>query len=263
MEFNDQVQINESSPAQPFDEESDLTDLTEVEEAIAAISPSPRRLRSKGDKEKPDEHRGRQKADREAEGLGRRVTPMRNAKKKMGSLREEDDEEDELDELDESEVDQDEEIDQLAMSPSAMDTPKASSLRTPVKRRLRPRRIQTHTPPSDGDDEESETEGANEQHGEDGSGDENEGDDERSVASEDVEECEPPPAIEPRKLRNGKIVTDDDGESIGEEDEEDEEDKDDHDSVDDDVDLEDGLDDGEETDEPMDDDSRCLFPASS
>lgn len=252
VEFDDQVQYKASTP---FDDDSDLTDLTEVERSIASISPSPRRLRSKGEKERPDGRKAIQKAEVDRE-LGRRVVPTRKAKPPVGALREDDSQEDEEDELDDSETDQDEEVDQLidSPSPSQMVTPKPSRLRTPVKKRLRPRQIQTHTPPSDGDDEESENEVV------DGSVDgydgENEGDDGRRAVSEESEGVDSPPLITPRKLRSGKVVTEDDGESLGDEDEDDEdEDEEDQSTVtEEDVDVEDVEEDVEEADEPMDDD---------
>lgn len=257
VEFDDQVQYKASTP---FDDDSDLTDLTEVERSIASTSPSPRRLRSKGEKERPDGRKTIQKAEVDRE-LGRRVVPTRKAKPPVGALREDDSQEDEEDELDDSETDQDEEVDQLidSPSPSQMVTPKPSRLRTPVKKRLRPRQIQTHTPPSDGDDEESENEVV------DGSVDgydgENEGDDGRRAVSEESEGVDSPPLITPRKLRSGKVVTEDDGESLGDEDEDDEdEDEEDQSTVtEEDVDVEDVEEDVEEADEPMDDDSEWLF----
>ncbi|KAI0957880.1 hypothetical protein AcW1_006129 [Taiwanofungus camphoratus] len=255
VEFSNEVQVNSSqSITQVFEEESDLTDLTEVEESISVTTPSPRRLRSKGDRERVRSRNMKENCEDLHEGV-RRVTPMRKAKRKIGSLREDHEEEVEEDEL-ESEADEDEEVDQLAQTPSPVIAPKTSGRRTPVKRRLRPRHLQTLTPPSDGDDEESENdEGAEAEESADGEDLENEGDDERSVASDDGE-AEETSTTEPRKLRNGKIVPEGDiEEDIGEDDDEDEEDDDYRESAEDvDVDAEGETEESEDTDEPMDDD---------
>ncbi|EPS95171.1 hypothetical protein FOMPIDRAFT_1025916 [Fomitopsis schrenkii] len=214
VEFSEEVQVNEAASPNPFDDESDLTDLTEVEESIAAITPSPRRLRSKGERSKVADPKGKARADEDID-VGKRVTPMRKAKKNAVSLAEDNDEEEE-DQL-ESDVEQE---DQLA---SPLATPKAAR-RTTVKRRLRPRRIQTHTPPSDGDDEQSADEDADESI--DGDEEESSEDDGTTIASDESFEEEEAPA-EARVLRNGKVVGDGeaDEESIGTEDEEDEEDE--------------------------------------
>lgn len=211
--FSDNVEV--SRLPSPEEDESDLTDLTEVESSLSQYRPSPRRLRSKGsvsrlghDRRQPDE----------ASEANRRVTPMRKAKGRIGNLHESTDEEgNEEDELLSSDPEGDD-VDQLDESPSPMATPKAKpALRgrhTPVRNRLRNRQLQTHTPPSDGDDEESEEEGtvvAGE-----------EGDDEGSVEGEEETLLD-----EPRKLRSGKVVGDDDiEEDTGDEDEDDEEEED-------------------------------------
>jgi hypothetical protein len=190
--------------------------------------PSPRRLRSNGKEiRRVAVGKGRPGAgehDAEAGELDRRITPMRKAKGKIRSLREESEsvEEDEGDDVgdegtdedaeeDEEEGREDEEVDELASSPSPTPPP-VRGRRTPVKRRLRPRRVQTYTPPSDGDDEEEE---------------------EVQVQVEDVEESvdgsetdvyedaeEGPVSATPRKLRSGRIVGEED---IGEEAEDEEE----------------------------------------
>ncbi|OBZ65718.1 Mitogen-activated protein kinase kinase kinase 12 [Grifola frondosa] len=252
VEFNDEVQVNNPpSVARAPDDESDLTDLTEVESSIVSTNPSPRRLRSKGERE-----RVASKSTEKIDEVGKRVTPPRKAKDKVGSLQEEDTDLEE-DELEESEADQDEEVDQLAESPSPMATPKAIvDRRTPMRRRLRSRRLQTHTPPSDGDDEgsdEDEEEGTVV-----GSAD---GDDESSVVDEEQT------LSEPRVLRNGKIVGEEDlmaeedvEEDIGDEDEddededEDEEDGDSQGSIADDVDAEGEIEEGGGIDETVDND---------
>ncbi|KAI0362629.1 kinase-like protein [Trametes cingulata] len=240
--FSESVEV--SRLPSPEQEESDLTDLTEVESSLSQLKPSPRRLRSKGSATKLGHDRRR--SEEVSEG-SRRVTPMRKAKGKVGNLHESTDEEgNEEDELLSSESEGDE-VDELDESPSPMATPKAKPVqrgrRTPVRNRLRNRHLQTHTPPSDGDDEDSEEEGTVV------AGDE--GDDEGSVEGEEETLLD-----EPRKLRNGKIV----GEGDVEEDMDDEEDEEEEDAAEDsestgstadevDVDEE-----AEESDEPMDDD---------
>lgn len=253
--FSESVQI--SRLPSPEQDESDLTDLTEVESSLRQYKPSPRRLRSKGsvtrlghDRQQPDE----------ASEANRRVTPMRKAKGKIGNLHESTDEEgNEEDELLSSDPEGDD-VDQLDEPPSPMATPKAKPPRgrhTPVRNRLRARHLQTHTPPSDGDDEESEEEGtvvAGE-----------EGDDEGSVEDEEIV------PDEPRRLRNGKVVGDDDiEEDIGDEDEEEDDDEDEEEDVNaedsestgstaDDTETLDG-DDGEEA---MEDDDGMSMPLSN
>ncbi|KAI0723780.1 hypothetical protein C8T65DRAFT_627408 [Cerioporus squamosus] len=216
--FSEAVEINRLPSPLSEAEESDLTDLTEVENSLQRAGPSPRRLRSKGSVSKLSASQEKRRPDDVPEGP-RRVTPARKAKGKIGSLHESTDEE----EVEEDQLDsdaQEDELDELQESPSPMATPKAKQTpygrRTPVRNRLRTRHLQTHTPPSDGDDEESEEEGtvvAGE-----------EGDDEGSENEEDDETV----LEEPRKLRNGKIVGDGDiEEDIGEEDEDEDEEEDD------------------------------------
>ncbi|CCM00517.1 uncharacterized protein FIBRA_02551 [Fibroporia radiculosa] len=255
VEFSDDIQISDANTLPSLsDEESDLTDLTEIEASIkATASPSPRRLRSKGDKGKIASQKDKQRVEGDCAEAARRVIPMRKAKENVGSLREDDDEEDELEE---SDRDQEGEVDELA-SPSPTATPKASAKRTPVRRRLRSRRLQTHTPPSDGDDEGSDGELHSRQSVEENE-EENEGDDERSVADNEDEDAHL--ILPPRRLRSGKIVTEDDTESIGDEDEENESIGED---VDVEVDLEDETEGSEETDEPMDDDDVDLAIATT
>ncbi|KAI0371665.1 kinase-like protein [Pilatotrama ljubarskyi] len=245
--FSESVEV--SRLPSPEQEESDLTDLTEVESSLSQLKPSPRRLRSKGSVTKLGHDRRRPE---EASESSRRVTPMRKAKGRVGNLHESTDEEgNEEDELLSSESEGDE-VDQLDESPSPMATPKAKPAqrdrRTPVRNRLRNRQLQTHTPPSDGDDEDSEEEGTVV------AGDE--GDDEGSVEGEEETLLD-----EPRKLRNGKIVGEGDvEEGMGGEDEEDEDEEEDEDAAEDsestgstadDVDVDE---EAEESDEPMEDD---------
>lgn len=269
--------------------DGELTDLAELDEEFkgtprasrsnrragdnSIVMPSPRRLRSKS----KDAYRTFLGVRKSVDTAGtdgdveiaeeverdRRVTPMRKAKGKFGSLRvcsesvgeaegeadKENDEEEveEETEDDDGETREDDEVDELASSPSPTPPP-LRGRRTPVKRRLRPRRVQTYTPPSDGDDEDEEEE-------EETAVDE----DEVSVATseeevyEDAEEG--PVSTTPRKLRSGRIVGEEDveiDESIGEEDEEDEE-GDEEEFVDADGESVDVEDTEEDTDEPMED----------
>ncbi|KAH9833041.1 uncharacterized protein C8Q71DRAFT_878937, partial [Rhodofomes roseus] len=246
--FSEDVQVSGTTA---LEDESDLTDLTEIEESIAATSPSPRRLRSKGERTKVVSRKGKERADDDAPDASKRVTPMRRAKQNVGSLAERDDEDEEDQDQLESDVEQEEE-DQLA-SPSPLSTPQANVKRTPVKRRLRPRRIQTHTPPSDGDDEQSADEDVEESIDGEQEGSE---DDESTVAGDQSVEEEPP--VEARVLRSGKVVGEEDEESIGDEDEDDEDDEEDEDyhdsSAEIDIDAEGEVEEGEENAEPIDDD---------
>ncbi|KAF9469339.1 hypothetical protein BDZ94DRAFT_1293737 [Collybia nuda] len=234
-------------------EESDLTELEDLEQMLG--KPSPRRLRSKD--------RGMEVELEVGAGASEvhfkkslRKTPMRKAKVKMGSLKEDDTEEDELeegmegeeveeeqeeDELlgdDDSNVANDEdedgveeeEVDELVSSASATPTPPPpfKGRRTPLRRRLRPR-TKPVPPPSDGDDEggaeEDDGEGENieDVEGEEGMEEVEDDDDDDDDDDETI-------AVEPRKLRNGKIVGDEDvemdeEEDIGEEDDDEEEDE--------------------------------------
>ena len=249
------MKVNEVASPSPLDDESDLTDLTEVEESIAAVTPSPRRLRSKGEKPVASGRRSKERSEEDAD-VEKRVTPMRKAKKNVGSLAEDDDDEEEDQLESDAEQEDDEEEDQLA---SPLTTPKATR-RTPVKRRLRPRRIQTHTPPSDGDDEHSAGEDIDAiPDGVGASDDESIVTDNGSADEDSVEE----PVAEPCVLRNGKVVGEGeaDEESIGDEDEDDEEDDESQAStveeVEDEVEGQADTDEAEdeEAEEPMEDDS--------
>ena len=253
--------------------ESDLTDLAELEEnndgtpkasssKTTIVMSSPRRLRSKSSKNVKSVGVCRdhplEEVDAEA-GLevDRRAAPVRKTKRRAGSQKddsecsaegedieipdaEEAEEGDEAEEDEEAEDDEeeitsnDEEVDQLVSSPSPTPPP-LHGRRTPVKRRLRPRRMQTYTPPSDGDDEEEEVVEGNVTASEGG-------------ILEDADEV--PASTTPRKLRSGRIVGEDDDEDIGEEEEEDAE------SVD--MDAEGETE--EESDEPMDD-GKVILPA--
>ncbi|KAH9928514.1 uncharacterized protein BXZ73DRAFT_48314 [Epithele typhae] len=226
VEFSTSVEVNRLPSTYIDPDESDLTDLTEVENSLNQAKPSPRRLRSKSSTVKLAQQRRRSEDVAES---SRRVVPARKTKGKADVFTEGTDEEDEEHEEDELVSDEGEgEMDEV-QDTSAQATPKAKApsygRRTPVRNRLRARHLQTHTPPSDGDDEGSEEEGtvvAGE-----------EGDDEGS------DECEEE-AVKPRKLRNGKVVgegeVEDDEETVGEEDEDEEvdedEDEDDSETVD-------------------------------
>ena len=258
--FSESVEVNRLPSPLSEAEESDLTDLTEVENSLQRAGPSPRRLRSKGSVSKLSASQERRRPDDIPEA-NRRVTPARKAKGKIGSLHESTDEEAEEDQLDSD--GREDEVDELQDSPTPMATPKGKTApygrRTPVKNRLRARHLQTHTPPSDGDDEDSEEEGTVVA-GEDG-------DDEVSEDGEDEETVHE----EPRKLRNGKIVGDGEAEEeIGEEDEDEDEDEDEEGSADSES-IASSVDEGDvdaegESDEAMEDDdgaSLCLFPTLS
>ncbi|EMD38101.1 hypothetical protein CERSUDRAFT_113236 [Gelatoporia subvermispora B] len=223
VEFSENVEINDAPPIAALDDESDLTDLTEIEEKLHIASPSPRRLRSKKERSRASSSQPEDEAEKVSSGW-RRVTPMRKAKSKPSSAQGGDDE-DEEDQLESTETE--EEVDELTESPSPLTTPKAPGRRTPVKRRLRPRHIQTHTPPSDGDDEHSDDEAEEEEVEED----DDEGDDEETVA--DDEEPQDEVLSEPRVLRSGKIVGEEEmDEDIGEEDEDEEDEEEDPDFLD-------------------------------
>ena len=236
-------------------------------------NPSPRRLRSK----KIDSSSSRDDS-LDTQETKTRIIPMRKAKKSIGSLKEdstttESGDGDEC--LENEDVDEDE-VDELDSSPSPLGSPeprldRLKEQRTPLKRRLRPRKIQTHTPPSDGDDErddgdedlvdnliheesnESDDESDNEKSAEDQEeaeaeelvdGEDDEDEDEEVDGEE--EEREEEEKIEPRILRNGKVV----GEEMVEEEEEE--------IIDDsDIEVDQGSDDLEETaevDDEMQDD---------
>ena len=166
-------------------DDSDLTDLTELDEQTQS-SPSPRRLRSKGDR--PQRKSGidsSRKASFAQKLKARASEPVRQ------------DEDEELPDA------SDEDEDQLVSTPSKAGPSRgtARGRGTPVKSRLRPRLAQTHTPPSDGDDEEEDEE-EDETVGEDG--EDGDAEDDRADLSEDDTGTEP---MKPRTLRNGKVVS--------------------------------------------------------
>lgn len=209
VEFSDNIQVESIYP--DLELESDLTDLTEIEETIMPVTPSPRRLRSKGDKRRSSSQQS-QSGDEGSTllDLGRRVTPKRKAKGKILTLKE-DSTEDEEDELEASDADErpDDQPD-TSMSP----TPKAASRarRTPMKKRLRSRRSQMLTPPSDGDDEGSDDQSVDIEQSVDGNSEEEEeeeADDATVREGSEVGEEDENPLSQPRTLRNGKVVGDD------------------------------------------------------
>jgi mitogen-activated protein kinase kinase kinase 13 len=166
VEFNEQVEIANVES---------LSDLTELSDTERYAKPSPRRLRSQGERiaQSPPKRKGKNKAS--------------NFVADVDTV--------------------DDEVDELLSSRDAPSRPIMND-RTPVKRRLRPRPIQTHTPPDesdDGDDEGGEeveigeVERAAEDDGE--SVGEAEEEEENDEAEEDDATL-----VEPRKLRNGKIV---------------------------------------------------------
>ena len=187
VEFNEQVEIASVETL------SDLTELSDTERRGVPTRPSPRRLRSQGERvvQTPPKRKGKSKAINFGEN-GDTV---------------------------------DEEVDELLSSRDAPPRPILND-RTPVKRRLRPRPIQTHTPPDesdDGDDEGGEegeigeVERTTEEDGASvGEAEEEEEEDNDEAVEEDDETL-----AEPRKLRNGKIVgEEEDSEAIDEEEQE-------------------------------------------
>lgn len=263
--------------------ESDLTELEDSDDEPLG-QPSPRRLRSQ-DREQPSskdkmdpqattipssKQRRRntkinqQDTSKSFEGTGGRklrVPPTRKAKRDIRCLKESDEENIELDELEEEEdeecagdggeeeedAEEEVEVDELVSSASLSPPPEPRARQTPLKKRLRPRRPRKSTPTADeeneGDDEDEE--GADDDNHEDGQDDEEEGEGEEEAQEDD----EVTIAVEPRKLRNGKIVGEEDvemdvddesvnnddeaeGEGEAEEDEDDEETADDARSVD-------------------------------
>ncbi|KIJ69107.1 hypothetical protein HYDPIDRAFT_105676 [Hydnomerulius pinastri MD-312] len=227
VEFSEDVQVR--SPV-VSGEESDLTDLAELEEQIAATSPSPRRLRS------------RDKVNGNAADHDPDATPRRRTRGKEQVIQEEE-EEREVEE-DES-MDDEDEVDELISSPSPTPPPQ-NGRRTPVKRRLRPRRMQTHTPPSDdggeGDDEEEEDQGEEDVVEDmDEEDDEDDEDDEESHRGDEddvyVDNSTVPVETTPRKLRSGKVVGgeevhDVEGEEDAEADEDDEQEQEEPEEID-------------------------------
>ena len=172
VEFNEQVQIANVESL------SDLTELSDTERYDA--KPSPRRLRSQGERiaQSPPKRKGKNKAIIFVEDVDA----------------------------------VDDEVDELL---SSRDAPSRSIMndRTPVKRRLRPRPIQTHTPPDesdDGDDEGGEEGGIGEVERATEEDDVSVGEVEEEEENDEAEEDDVT-LVEPRKLRNGKIVGEEEG----------------------------------------------------
>ncbi|KAG6331259.1 hypothetical protein ID866_7829 [Astraeus odoratus] len=209
VEFDDDVQVQSLAPSV---EESELTDLSELEKKVTATATSPRRLRS------------RDKANGDAATHPTRdpdATP-RQIRGRPRVLREKEPEVDK----DESMVDE-EEVDELVSSPSPTPPP-PQGRRTPVKRRLRPRRTQMRQPASDdggeGDDEGEAEEVVSEHDPEEDM--EDEVDDDSQLGDEDDDYVENRMSVcecQPRKLRSGKVVG---GEDLHEETEEEEQERD-------------------------------------
>jgi mitogen-activated protein kinase kinase kinase 13 len=228
VEFSDKVEVQ--ALPEDHDQDSDLTDLAELEESISLGVPSPRRLRSKGERPKAVSRPSTESVVVEADG-SRRMIPMRKAKRNIGSLKESDDEQEE-DELIESDID-----DRVVDDEDTVSSTSRTSMvrRTPLRRRLRPRRTHQEEPPSDGDDEDSDGEGAETVESVLDAEDENaeediEEDDDVTIRDESDAEEDDDFVSEPRVLRNGKVVGDEDAES---DEEEEVVERDDEESVDD------------------------------
>ncbi|KAG1756367.1 uncharacterized protein EDB91DRAFT_1092276 [Suillus paluster] len=254
VEFSEDVKIGESAA---LGEESELTDLTELEEKIASGSPSPRRLRSR---EKRSEVSDEQDSD----------TPKQRGRARRQTSKEEEAE---------NGLEDEEEVDELISSPSPTPPPMRGR-GTPVKRRLRSRRLQTHTPPSDGGEGDDEEEADEEQVEEgveaieDCSGMDDE-ESELSELSEDSRDMDGDddaymderapllPTITPRKLRNGKVVGEEcEEEALGEDDEQDGDESIDLEAEDIDIDAEGEDESTEEVDEAIEGDEFDLAVAT-
>jgi len=184
----------ENERAKLKEDESDLTDLEELEASLKKSIP--RRLRGNSRCIQADEF-----GANEARPRTLRKTSTREAKEKINSLKEEDEEldlpEDELSDegINEDAVEEGE-VDELISSTPSPPPPRGR--RTPLRTRLRPRRRPV-PPSSDGDDEGGNMEEAEEAEEEDV---------ELMEGSEDGSGFDETIAMEPRKLRNGKIVVD-------------------------------------------------------
>lgn len=176
-------QVEVVDPTGPQD--SDLTDLTELEDQPPG-SPSPRRLRSKGDKTQRKSSIDSSRKAAFAQKLKNR--PSEHTRQ------------DEDEELPDASDDDEEEQPMSTPSKAGPSRTAARGRRTPVKSRLRPRQTQTHTPPSDGDDEEEEEE----EETIEGDGEEGDVEEDQADVSDDDTEATP---VEPRILRNGKVVS--------------------------------------------------------
>ncbi|KAF9014072.1 hypothetical protein BDQ17DRAFT_1419000 [Cyathus striatus] len=234
-------------------EDSDLTELDEEDVTVTSTpKPSPRRLRSK-DREK---RRGSEVGAKPPQSSSSRMAKTTRTRDSQGSdrlkskarvddLHESEDEmleEDQLEEDEEmqveEELDDDEEVDELESSTATTPPPAVIGRQTPLRRRLRPRQNKL-TSPTESDDGDDEDEGDEEENLSDDveegeSGDEDEGeqseealDDESGGEAEcDNDDDEVTIAVEPKRLRNGKIVGEEDidmEEDIGEEEEDEDE----------------------------------------
>ncbi|KAF8197574.1 hypothetical protein BJ912DRAFT_953883 [Pholiota molesta] len=238
VEFNDTVEVREQSPPQKS------TFKDKEQPSPRRLRSKDRAVEKPKGKEKEDatpiahvkQRRKPSSAEDQVQGTevfegatGRklRVTPMRKAKGRIGNLKESDSEDKEEDELLEEEreeeqqeeevtdnTEEEEEVDELVSSASITPPPEPRGRRTPVRNRLRPRRTRKKVTPTideenEGDDEEEEEEVAEGTEGDEEEDEEDEGDeedDEGEEAAEEEEDDEATIAVEPRKLRNGKIV---------------------------------------------------------
>lgn len=198
--------------------------------------PSPRRLRSQG-------------------GRTARTPAKRLVKKKVNNSCEDGD-------------DIDDEVDELVSSRDVT-PPLVITERTPVKRRLRPRPTQTHTPPDESDDGDDEEEEEEVEVIEISTEDAASVDVAEEEDSEDTEDGDDVTLVEPRKLRNGKVVGEDEGLEVIDEQEGSEESTQEDAPVDEDIDLEAEDDESEESsndefvDEAMDDVDLTIATAKS
>lgn len=160
----------------------------------------------------------------------------------------------------------DDEVDELTSSRD-ITPPPVTTDRTPVKRRLRPRQTQTHTPPDESDDGDDEEEEEVEEDG--GATEDAVSVDVAEEDGDDAEEEDDATLVEPRKLRNGKIVGEEDGLETVDEQEGSEESAQEEIPVDEEIDLEAEDDESEESshdefaEEAMDDVDLTIATAKS
>ncbi|KAK7677707.1 hypothetical protein QCA50_019259 [Cerrena zonata] len=192
VKFSNNIQVKLIYP--DLNLESDLSDLTEVDETIMPITPSPARLRSKGDKYRSSSQQSQSGNEGPAIlNLGRRG--------KIVTLKEESTKGEE-NELEASNADE-----------PLEDQPDASSRvrRTPMKNRLQSRQLQMLMPPSDSDDEGGDDQSVDIEQSVNGNSD---ADNEEEAADANVWEGsevgdEEALLSQPRTLRNGKVIEDD------------------------------------------------------
>ncbi|KAI6150654.1 hypothetical protein BKA82DRAFT_4118185 [Pisolithus tinctorius] len=273
--FDEDVKVQYPVPSA---EESELTDLSELEKKIGPSTASPRRLRSR---DKANGDIAVHPAAKDSDATPRQARGRTRCMQQTSS------------ETEEELMEDDEEVDELISSPSP--TPPPQGRQTPVKRRLRPRRTQRVSPTDDGgegDDEDEPEELANEpgveedaeeDEAEDGAEEDLEEDEaEENVeeggveenAEDDLDDSErgeedgeyvaslvTPAGCQPRKLRSGKVV----GGEVPHDDTEEQDDVEDEidletESVDLDAECAEGVD--EEEDEAMDHDDFDLTLAT-